>query len=256
VGADRLFDWLVDGAPGITTPADVVTRIGEELVDEGIPVCRITAFVSTLHPDVYGRMFSWNLGGTILAGRIRKGDIEDIRAVIWFSDLRGFTQLSQRHGAREVIDVLNRAFECQVAAIDKHGGEVLKFMGDGLLAIFALPPDVDVPERCNAALDAAVEAQRAFATVGGDLSFGLALHIGTIAYGNIGGHGRLDFTAIGPAVNLAARLETLTGKLGKPIVLSAELAALTTHEVASIGAFELKGIDGMSTVYAPSARPE
>ena len=66
MGADRLFDWLVDGAPGITTPADVVTRIGEELVDEGIPVCRITAFVSTLHPDVYGRMFSWNAGGATL----------------------------------------------------------------------------------------------------------------------------------------------------------------------------------------------
>jgi adenylate cyclase len=124
-------------------------------------------------------------------------------------------------------------------------------MGDGMLAIFSLAPDADVAARCDAALDAAAEAQRALAAVRDDLAFGLALHIGEVAYGNIGGQGRLDFTTIGRAVNLAARLEGLTGKLGRPIVISREFANHTTRDVEVVGTYELKGVDGMVEVLAP-----
>src|SRR6185295_3029028 len=105
-------------------------------------------------------------------------------------------------------------------------------------------PGSDVAARCAAAVAAAQAAQRALAAVRADLSFGIALHIGEVAYGNIGGGGRLDFTAIGPAINLAARLETLTGRLGRPLLLSKELAAELASGVEPVGAFELKGIAG------------
>jgi len=191
-----------------------------------------------------------NAGDRVLAGRIRRGDIEVIDAVIWFSDLRGFTELSQRVSAREVIDALNLSFDCQVAAVHAHGGEVLKFIGDGMLAIFPLAGDVAA--RCSDAIRAAQEAQRAFAEVRKDLAFGIALHVGELSYGNIGGTSRLDFTAIGPAVNLAARLEGLTGKLGRPLVVSKELAAHAAGAVEAIGSHELKGIAGAVEVFAPT----
>ena len=113
-----------------------------------------------------------------------------------------------------MIDALNQSFDCQVAAVHAHGGEVLKFIGDGMLAIFPLAGDVTA--RCSDAIQAAHQAQRAFAELRKDLAFGIALHVGEVSYGNIGGTSRLDFTAIGPAVNLAARLEVLTGQARAP----------------------------------------
>ncbi len=191
-------------------------------------------------------------GDRILKGRIMRGDVETLNAVIWFSDLRGFTSMSARLTPRAIIDVLNELFDCQVPAIDKHGGEVLKFIGDGLLGIF--PLHGDVAARCQDALDAAkdafaaLDARNARATT--PIRFGLALHVGDVAYGNIGGASRLDFTAIGPAVNVASRLEGLTGKLGKRLVLSAELAAYAGVPLEDLGAFELKGVPEKVQVFS------
>lgn len=194
-------------------------------------------------------------GERILAGRIFKGDIETIRAVLWFSDLRGFTEIAARQTPRETIDMLNELFECQVPAIEGGGGEVLKFIGDGLLAIFPVVDDAAVPAACEAALAAADAAFAALARRNASaalpIRFGLALHVGEFAYGNIGGASRLDFTAIGPAVNLAARLEGLTGRLGRPLVVSAELARYAARPLEALGEFELKGVTGPQRVYAP-----
>jgi len=204
-------------------------------------------------------------GERIIAGRIQRGDTETIRAVLWCSDLRGFTELAGSVAPSTLIGVLNDLFECQVPAIERHGGEVLKFIGDGLLAIFPLG-DADAA-RAHAVGDAAVAAaSEAFAALASlndaragrgepPIRFGLALHVGDVAYGNIGGAGRLDFTCIGPAVNLAARLEGLTGKLTHPWVASAEFARLTTRPMKEVGAFELKGVAGSQTVFAPAAGP-
>jgi adenylate cyclase len=202
-----------------------------------------------------------NAGDLVLAGHIRKGDFETIRAAIWFSDLRGFTAMSCRLPPREVIDTLNRVFGCQVASIEKHGGEVLKFMGDGMLAIFPFR-DVasdhtkvaDATRLSDRAIEAAEEALGAIiqAPDGTPARIGVALHIGELAYGNIGGENRLDFTAIGPAVNLAARLEGLTAKLGRPLLLSEAIARLTTRHTEDLGTFQLKGIAEPVRVFAPS----
>jgi len=195
-----------------------------------------------------------NSGERILSGRITRGDVETLRAIIWFSDLRGFTSMSARLPPRAIIDLLNELFECQVPAIEKHGGEVLKFIGDGLLGIF--PFDGDPGARAADALAAATDAFAALdarnAKSGEPIRFGLALHVGEIAYGNIGGASRLDFTAIGPAVNVAARLEGLTSKLDRRVVVSSELAAHVRVPLEDLGSFDLKGVPDPQRVFAIS----
>jgi adenylate cyclase len=199
-----------------------------------------------------------NAGERIIQGRIARGDTDTIKAILWFSDLRGFTELASRIAPATLIGVLNDLFDCQVPAIDKHGGEVLKFMGDGLLAIFPIEGSKKTTEEIAAeAFAAADESFAALVALNKErtaradeaIKFGLALHIGEVAYGNIGGANRLDFTCIGPAVNLAARLEGLTGRLGKPVVVSGELAALAKRELVRVGAFELKGVPGVAEVF-------
>lgn len=184
-------------------------------------------------------------GGRILAGAIRRGHTESIAAAIWLSDLRGFTELADRMPAPELIKLLNRYFDSQVPAILDHGGEVLKYMGDGLLAIFPIK-DGNGSMVCASALAAA----RAFrdkvasmdASAGAPLRFGLALHAGELLYGNIGGGNRLDFTAIGPAVNLAARLEKLARDLNRTIIASGAFAEACPGQFLPLGEQRLRGV--------------
>jgi len=190
-------------------------------------------------------------GERILAGHIRRGDIEEIHAAIWLSDMRGFTALADGLPPRVLIDLLNRYFDCQVPVILDHGAEVLKFMGDGLLAIFAIAGDE--AEMCKRALAAARQAQANVAELASSampgLSFGLALHIGEVLYGNIGSGNRLDFTCIGPAVNFAARIEKLTGQLGRAILASEEFARHAPGEFAALGEFTLPGFSAAQEVF-------
>jgi adenylate cyclase len=195
-------------------------------------------------------------GQRILAGQIRRGHTEAIHAAIWLSDMRGFTTLADRVVPESLIALLNRYFYCQVPAILQHGGEVMKFMGDGLLAIFPID-GAGAEGVCAGALAAAVEARSAVAAMddagnGDRLRFGLALHLGEVLYGNIGGGNRLDFTCIGPAVNLAARLEKLAGRLGRTILASADFAAHCVPGLAPIGEFTLAGFAATQPVFGRS----
>ena len=176
-----------------------------------------------------------NAGERVLAGHIRRGDTEAIHAAIWLSDMRGFTVLADTLPPQNLVDLLNRYFDCQVPAIEKHGGEVLKFMGDGLLAIFPIGAEGDFPAICASALAAGRAARDNIAALdaaedGPALRFGLALHLGDVLFGNIGSGNRLDFTAIGPAVNLAARLEKLAAGSAAPSSLRriSSITAATT----------------------------
>jgi len=221
-------DAQIAGIEAIITP---LARVAE------IRALRRTA--STLLDTYVGH----DAGERILAGRIRRGDIEEIHAAIWLSDMRGFTALSDRQPPRELIDLLNRYFDCQVPVILDHGAEVLKFMGDGLLAIFTIAGDET--EVCKRALTAARQAQQQVAALSRaampGLRFGLALHIGDVLYGNIGSGNRLDFTCIGPAVNFAARIEKLAGQLGREILASGEFASHCRGEFVALGEFTLPG---------------
>jgi adenylate cyclase len=197
-------------------------------------------------------------GERILAGQIRRGHTETMQAVIWLSDLRGFTALSDRLQPENVVDILNRYFDCQVPAILEQGGEVLKFMGDGLLAVFPVADgNEDLGAVCARVLEAArasraaVEALRWAGTnlTEEQFRFGLALHVGKVLYGNIGGGDRLDFTCIGPAVNLAARLEKIAGKLSRTVVASAAFADASAAAWSDLGEFPIAGFARAERVY-------
>ena len=193
-------------------------------------------------------------GERILSGKIRRGYVEAIRAAIWLSDMRGFTSLSEQLPPQALIDRLNRYFECQVPAILEHGGEVLKFMGDGLLAIFQIA-DADAAAVCRRALSCALDVRKRIAALPRKaeseepVRFGVALHVGEVMYGNIGGGNRLDFTCIGPAVNLAARLEKVASKLGQTVVASGDFAAHCPGEFRRLGEHAVAGFAAPQTVF-------
>jgi len=229
-------DAQIGGLEAIMTP---LARVAE------IRAWRRTA--STLLDTYVGH----DAGERILAGQIHRGDIEEIHAAIWLSDMRGFTALSDRQPPRVLIDLLNRYFDCQVPVILDHGAEVLKFMGDGLLAIFTIAGDET--EVCQRALAAARQAQANVASLARSampgLRFGLALHIGEVLYGNIGSGNRLDFTCIGPAVNFAARIEKLAGELGRDILASGEFVQHCCGEFTALGEFTLSGFSAPQQVF-------
>jgi adenylate cyclase len=224
-----------------------------------IPLARVVEIISlqrtaALLLDTY---VGNRAGERILAGQIRRGHTETMDAAIWLSDLRGFTALSDRLPSETVVGVLNRYFDCQVHAIRTHGGEVLKFMGDGLLAVFPIAPDAgDAGEVCSGVLEAARESRanvEAMRYPTGEtierFRFGVALHVGRILYGNIGGDNRLDFTCIGPAVNLAARLEKIASRLSRTVVASAGFAEACPAEWADLGEFPIAGFSQPQRVY-------
>jgi adenylate cyclase len=199
-------------------------------------------------------------GERIWGGQIRRGHADTMQAAIWLSDLRGFTALSDRLAPETVVEILNRYFDCQVPAIRKHGGEILKFMGDGLLAVFPIADDRgNLADVCGRVVEAAREARAGVGMMEYShdaaierFRFGVALHIGGILFGNIGGSNRLDFTCIGPAVNLAARLEKIAGRLGRTVVASEAFAGVCRGEWADLGEFPIAGMAIGQRVYGLS----
>jgi adenylate cyclase len=196
-------------------------------------------------------------GERIMAGQIRRGHAETMQAAIWLSDLRGFTALSDRLAPEIVVDILNQYFDCQVPVIRQHGGEILKFMGDGLLAVFPIAKEHgNIAEVCARVLEAAREARanvEAMQYPSGEaverFRFGVAMHIGGILFGNIGGSSRLDFTCIGPAVNLAARLEKIAGRLGRTVVASEAFAGVCAQGWVDLGKFPIAGLSKVQRVF-------
>jgi adenylate cyclase len=184
-------------------------------------------------------------GPKVLAGQIRRGTGEEIAAVLWSSDLRGFTERSDRLTGTQVIAMLNLLFDAQAKAIAEHGGEILKFIGDGLLAIFPIEHPGVARVAARNALAAAMRALESAPGLTSDplladeppLEIVVALHIGTAIYGNIGAAERLDFTVIGPAVNLVSRIEAVAKTLNLPIVVSADFARAYGEPLRPLGHF-------------------
>ena len=386
-----IVDWLADGARSAPRAEDVLRELCHRMIDGGLPVWRAAVFVNTLHPNIFGRRFTWQAGKgvavtngqyelmetdeylaspitavrangqpirrhladgnspndfpvlaelraegatdyvavplvftdssihvatwstqqrggftptqfadlesiiapltrvaeiralrrtatnlldtyvgrqageRILMGEIRRGHVEAIRAVIWLSDMRGFTATAERLPPQELVDLLNQYFDCQVPPILDHGGEVLKFMGDGLLAIFPLTGNGDdASEVCARALACAREAETLIDKLDAPVCvanksmvrFGLALHVGQVMYGNIGGGNRLDFTCIGPAVNLAARLEKVAAQMGQTIVASTEFAANVPGQFTQRGECTVAGFSAPQAVFCLTAPPQ
>ncbi|MBK8996206.1 MAG: adenylate/guanylate cyclase domain-containing protein [Myxococcales bacterium] len=188
-----------------------------------------------------------NAAGRVLAGEFRRGTGVERRAAMWFCDLRGFTELSDRLPPREVVSVLDAYFELVTSPIERHGGEILKFIGDAVLAVF--PAGNDDREPCRRALLAAEEALDAVHgwsradSARPELAIGVGLHLGVVMYGNVGGHRRLDFTVIGGSVNELCRVEALCKPLGCPLLMTDAFAAgLASDELVSLGKHLLRGV--------------
>ena len=191
----------------------------------------------------------------VQAGAMRRGTGEMIRAALFCADLRGFTALSEATDPVVMIATLDSWFDRVAGAVHAFGGEVLKFVGDGVLAIF---PVTGTPaEACEAALRAITAARAGMAHLDAarqtqgqpPLPFGVALHLGEILWGNIGAADRLDFTAIGPAVNLVSRLEGLCRPLGRSVLISGAVAAEVATPLVPLGQHALRGIGAPCAVF-------
>jgi len=191
-----------------------------------------------------------NAAERVLAGNIVRGRAEPIRAVVWFSDLVGFTRISDTASAGTVLELLNDYAEAQVEEIETHGGHVLKFIGDGILAIF---PQEDMAQACRRALNTAARLQDRIATLnvrraahGMPITNAhIALHVGELLYGNLGSPRRLDFTVLGPAVNEAARIESFCASLEQAVIVStafAEASGQARRRLVSVGRYAMKGV--------------
>ncbi len=203
-------------------------------------------------------------GQRILAGEVKRGDGQTIEAVIWYCDLRGFTRASDRLPRDTVIALLNDYFDTMGTIVTDAGGEILKFMGDGMLAIFPVAAPADraatasrAIRAAGSAIDAILVLNRIRAAEGAPaVRFGLALHLGEVTFGNIGASRRLDFTVIGPAVNYAARLEKLCRALDRSVLVSETMAALLPEEeLTPLGAHALKDIDRPQAIFGLKGVP-
>jgi len=195
-------------------------------------------------------------GQRVLEGSIKRGDSENIHAVIWFCDLRNSTSLTESLARGEYLTMLNQFFDCMAGAVLDHGGEVLKFIGDALLAIFQIE-DPESPEAARHAIEAAQDAQRAISLLNQEraaqgvnvIGFGIGMHIGELAYGNIGTPGRLDFTVIGSAVNEASRIEGMCKTLDQSILLSSEFSRYCPSKLVSLGMHTLRGVSTLQELF-------
>jgi adenylate cyclase len=192
----------------------------------------------------------------VLAGATRRGSGTTVRAAIMICDLRDFTRISDNWPRDDVIDLLNGYFDAMSEPVARHGGEILKFIGDGLLAIFPLSN----ASACANLLHAVAEARQAMINLNqknGEtgrepLNYGIGIHVGDVMYGNIGSQTRLDFTVIGPAVNMASRLETLTKQLGRTVLLSRAFADFVNSDfdLERVGEYPVRGFSDPIELFA------
>lgn len=247
--------WTTDRAGGFTD-AEIDRLLSLRAVIGVIAELQSRAEMTKSVLDLY---LGGEAGRRVYAGDIKRGDGQTIHSVLWMCDLRGFTSLSDRIPLNYLIAVLNDYFEAVTGPIHASGGEVLKFIGDAVLGIFRIDDKTEIADICERALSAAELAvanmhilnRRRGREDKAPLDFSIALHIGDAMYGNVGAHNRLDFTVIGPAVNLCARLEALAGSLGEKIICSSEFAALSNTEMRSVGTHDLKNVEAATEAFIP-----
>ncbi len=241
-----LCSYQTDRAGGFTeAEAELLRRVSLPLA-----LVHQTAIAIETSDTLVTTYLGADAGRRVLEGAIARGTAESVRAILWYSDLEGFTRIADTAPAAAVLDLLNDYAETVVERVQAHGGQVLKFIGDGILAMFPLA-DGAVP--CGKALDAAMDVLAATARLSerraqaGSLASGIhvALHLGDVLYGNIGSPDRLDFTVVGPAVNEVARIEALCRSLEQQVIVSSAFAhgaGPARRRLVSLGRYALKGV--------------
>jgi adenylate cyclase len=254
-----------DSGIGFSFATDHIEGFGEndlKLIQGVLPAVALAIMSDAEHTiaaELLAAYLGADAGRRVHAGVVERGSVESIRAVLWYADIRGFTPLTDATPGPVLIEMLDDVFEALTAALRPRGAQVLKFLGDGMLATFAFV-DATCSETCGRALDAAAEAMRSIDRLNADRTrtgkpiavVDLALHVGEVLYGNVGAVDRLDFTVIGPAVNEVARIETLCEPLGRKVLVSAALAAAVADgkRLESLGAHVLRGLREPVEIFA------
>jgi adenylate cyclase len=253
------ISFTSDAADGFT-PRDI------ERFDSLLPLVGLSAYriaLVDLTVSVLDTYVGFSAGRRILNGDIVRGAGETLTAALLFADLRGFSALAET-GDKDLISRLDQHLDAVTEAVGAEGGEVLKFMGDGLLAVFLISDRQPREAACRRAVEAALGALSNNDAVNlrhadeVPLALDVALHCGEVFYGNIGGTHRLDFTVIGPAVNEVARIEALCSELDCPLIMSPPVAAACGHRVRSLGRRTLRGMAGereLFTLVDPDGAP-
>ncbi len=248
----QVVTWTTDRHGGFTD-----AHIAE--IKRALPALGVVVEGKTMRKvmaNVLDTYLGRTIGRHILNGEIRRSEGQHVRGLLLATDLRGFTALSDRLPSSELIALLDEYFEAVTSPIEAHGGEVLKFVGDGLLAFFELGAMAE-RDAARAALAAAEDALARLEAVNLQrhdanqpaIRIGVGLHVGGVTYGNVGAADRLDFTVIGPAVNLVCRLESLTKRLDRPLVMSREFAALCELPLVSLGFHPVRGLSEPEEVF-------
>jgi adenylate cyclase len=238
--------WMTDRPEGFTDDEIGALKRLTPFLALAIKSASLARIAETLVETYLGR----DAGRRVLRGRIERGVTDRIETVLWFSDLRNYTRISETSAPEEIIPLLNDYAEAVVSSIHENSGDVLKLIGDGVLAIF---PAEERSRACAAALDAARAAQGAVAALNArrfekslpSTEMYLGLHLGEVFYGNIGSKERLDFTVVGPAVNEVSRIAAMCRSVDQPILISsafAESCAEQRRAFASVGRFALRGV--------------
>jgi adenylate cyclase len=248
--------WSSDAPGGFAEDAAIALRRLAPFLKLALKSAALARIAETLVETYLGR----DAGRRVLNGRIVRGVAEKIGAVLWYSDLHGYTQISDNSPPEQIIPLLNDYAEVVVSAVHGHGGDVLKLVGDGTLAIF---PAGNREAACLGALAAAVQVREGIvelnkkrATAGlPTTQLYLALHVGDVFYGNIGSKDRLDFTIIGPAVNEVSRILALSRSVEQDVLLSASfanaLSSATRDRLVSIGRYALRGVAQPQELFIP-----
>ncbi|TIU23524.1 MAG: adenylate/guanylate cyclase domain-containing protein, partial [Mesorhizobium sp.] len=250
----RNADGLVSAASFSTTRQTGFSASEQAVLSRIVPALRNACEILTLR-RVELTLLNTYVGATtarrVMAGHIRRGDFETIEAGLMLCDLRGFTELSNRLPGGRVLELLNAYFDLVVPAITQAGGEVIKFMGDAVLAFFHHGSPA---ASCAAALQGALSARDGlgrFKPPDAELHAGIALHYGEVGYGNIGSGQRLDFTMIGPDVNLVSRIQAVCSATGRSLLMSERFAKLLGPGTAiTIGRHKLTGFSEPAELYS------
>jgi adenylate cyclase len=248
-----MSSWTTDAADGFRDEQIAALRHIVPALALAMKTAALTHIAETLVQTYLGR----DAGQRVLRGQIGRGVADRIETVLWFSDLRGYTKISDGAAPEQIIPLLNDYAETAIEAIHAHGGDVLKLMGDGILAIFNFDSHT---RACCQALDAATAAQCAIAALNqGRAAKGLpttemylGLHVGEVFYGNVGSESRLDFTVVGPAVNEVSRIAALCRSVDRPLLLSSafvQALGADAPALASVGRYVLRGVAKAQDLY-------
>ena len=241
---------LATDAPGGFTEPDVA--LFRELITAFVPVLEAKA-VRRIYGELLATYVGRDPGARIMAGAVQRGDVRHLKAAMLLADLRGFSQLTDELPEERIVELLNAFFDLVVPGVIAGGGNILKYVGDAVIAIFPVTGN-DPTAVCGSALTAAQTAlatlQAAPQEIRQHISIDIALHYGDAAYGNIGSGNRLDFTAVGRDVNILSRLELLCKDVGRALLMTDTFAIEVAEPVIEIGHFELRGFRLHQAVYA------